>query len=147
MKKLPRVVSHLIANAVMWQKSIPPFEFQTDGYETLRICAVKCWQPKSLFLIRKTQKPPKEKLVIYSIFVSPAKDFWHKKLPSLSLSDWATTSGIIFISSILDSCRQFLFSLFCLDSVWWYCSGYNLGNVKRQRESYWDWRRWVRLLA
>ena len=58
-KRLPRVVSYLIADEVMWQKSTPPFEFQTDGYETLGIYAVKCWQPKSLFFIRKTQNPQK----------------------------------------------------------------------------------------
>ncbi|KAH9782741.1 MDIS1-interacting receptor like kinase 2 [Citrus sinensis] len=48
-KSIPQtpVPQFLVLGEVMWQKSIPPFEFQTDGYETLGICAVKCWQPKS----------------------------------------------------------------------------------------------------
>ncbi|GAY51976.1 hypothetical protein CUMW_138420 [Citrus unshiu] len=69
-KRLPRVVSHLIADEVMWQKSPPLFEYQTDGYVTLGICAVKCWQPKSLYFIRKPEILSKEKFVIYSISVS-----------------------------------------------------------------------------
>ncbi|GAY66435.1 hypothetical protein CUMW_248730 [Citrus unshiu] len=70
----------------MWQKSTPPFEFQTYGCKILGICVIKCWQPKSLLLSKKTQNPQTRTRHFLPSCLSGERTS-ALKLSSLSLSD------------------------------------------------------------